>query len=214
MKNNTYVIEYGSNIQTSGNMITEGKKYTYKEGSRIGKIIVEEVIPDPEILRIRINFYVVGLITEVSHRKDFNGGYMGMWRIYDEGFYEEHLEDYYTVENPEPPPEFTPSITKAAYLKTLSGQQKEELLDHFNFIYECASLGEHELNIVYLAWLLGKGHVMLSEGFIMNEMDVEFDQYDYEISFENEDLKGGINLEYTRSFYDLEKLYTILLLSQ
>ena len=86
MKNNTFIFENESNILTTGNLITEGKRYTYKEGSRIGRIIVEEVNPDPEFLRVRVNFYEVGKIIEVSHRKDFTGGYMGMWRIYDESF--------------------------------------------------------------------------------------------------------------------------------
>ena len=216
MRNKTYIITEGSNILTTENMITEGNRYTYKEGSRIGKIIFEELIPDPEILRLKINFYEVGRIIEVSHRKDFNGGYMGMWRIYDESFYEEHLEDYYTYENMEEPREvsITPSITKAAYIKSLTPDQKEVLLSHFNTLYECHALGEHELNIAYLAWLLGEKHVMISDGFIMNDMNVEFNQDDYEISFEDEDTPGGVNLELTRSYYELDKIYTKLNLAQ
>ena len=210
MKNNTFIFEDGSNILTTGNLITEGNKYTYKEGSRIGKIIVEEVIPDPDFLRIKINFYVVGRIIEVSHRKDSKGGYMGMWRIYDESFYEENHEDYYTVEKPEVPVMPTPSITKAAYINRLTADQKDVLLNHFNTIYECTVLGEHELNITYLAWLLGEGHVKVSDDFIMNDMDVEFNQDDYEISFEDEENPGGVNLELTRSYYDLDKVFTIL----
>lgn len=212
MKNKTYIITEGSNILTTGNMITEGNRYTYKEGSRIGKIILEELIPDPEFLRLKINFYVAGRVIEVSHRKDVEGGYMGMWRIYDESFYEENAEDFYTYENMSEPraPEITPAVTKAAFLNSLTADQKDVLLDHFNTIYECPALGEHELNIAYLAWLLGEKHVFLSEGFIMNDMNVEFNQDEYEISFENEDLRGGVNLEYTRSYYDLAAIYTKL----
>ena len=215
MKNNTYIIKEGSNVLTTGNMITEGNRYTYKEGSRIGKIIFEELIPDPEFLRLKINFYEVGRTIEVSHRKDFNGGYMGMWRIYDESFYEENVEDYYTYENMAEPrePVITPAVTKAAYINSLTAVQKEVLLSHFNTIYECAALGEHELNIAYLAWLLGKGHLHISEGFAMHEMDVEFNQDDYEITFEDE-MSGGSNLYITRSYYDTDKIYTILNLAQ
>lgn len=214
MKNNTFKIEYGSNIQTTGNRITEGKRYTYKEGSRIGKIILEELIPDPEFLRLKINFYEVGRITEVSHRKDCNGGYMGMWRIYDESFYEENLEDYYTCENMAEPREvlITPAITKTVFIKSLGKEQKEALRHHFDTIYECPALGKHELNIAYLAWLLGKGHLHISEGFAMHDMDVEFNQEDYEITFEDE-MSGGVNLYLSCSYYDTDKIYTILELS-
>ena len=215
MNNNTYVFEEGSNILTAGNRITEGKRYTYKEGSRIGKIIVEEVIPDPEFLRIRINFYEAGRTIEVSHRKDFTGGYMGMWRIYDESYYEEHVEDYYTVENMSEPGPVTPDpvITKEAFIKSLGKEQKDLLLDHFDSIYECPALGEHELNIVYLAWLLGEKHVMISDGLIMHDMDVEFNQDDYEITFEDE-MSGGVNLDLTRSYYDTDRIFAILDLSK
>lgn len=210
MKNNTYIFEKGSNIMTTGNLMTEGSRYTYKEGGRIGKIIFEKLIPDLEYLRLQINFYIVGRTIEVSHLKDFSGGYMGMWRIYDESFYDKNVDDYHTYEKKEEPPVFTPSITKAAFVESLTVNQKELLLSHFDTIYECPILGEHELNIAYLAWLYGNGHVMQSEEFTMTNMDVEFNEEDYEIGFEDEDNQGGVNLELTRSFYDLDKVYAII----
>jgi hypothetical protein len=44
-------------------------------------------------------------------------------------------------------------------------------------------------------------------------MEVEFDQDDYEITFEDEKCRGGVNLELTRSWYDLDRIYTLMVLS-
>ena len=48
---------------------------------------------------------------------------------------------------------------KENLLNNLTAVQKEELLKHFNTIYECIELSETENKIIYLAWLWDSGIV-------------------------------------------------------
>ena len=201
------------NIRTTEGLITIGKRYTYKEGGRIGKITVEKVIPDAEYLRLQIYFYKVDLRIEVSHRLDYEGGYMGMWYICDESYYNENIEYYNTWEHYEDPPEIVPTLTKALFIAELSGEQKELLVRHFNLIYECAELNKKELNLTYLAHLLGEELVMQSEGMIIIDVKVEFIFHDYKEYIEDENESGTVNLFLIREFYQLDKVYKDILKS-
>lgn len=48
----------------------------------------------------------------------------------------------------------------------------------------------------------------------MNDMDVEFNQDNYEISIKNGELQVGVDVELTRYFYDLDLIHTLLVLSR
>jgi hypothetical protein len=104
-------------------------------------------------------------------------------------------------------------MTREGFVRNLSPVQKELLGAHFNTLYACDALGEHELNITYLAWLVGKELLHFGNDLIMADPGVEFNEKDYEITFEDETLAGGINLELTDAFYNLDRIYTILVLS-
>ena len=100
---------------------------------------------------------------------------------------------------------------KSMVINNLTDDQKKELLSHFNTIYECTELGEHEYKIIYLAWLWANGFVVRSESgmstFDGGEAGVPIT--DYEIAIEDED-KGGVNLDLTRMYYDLDKMIALM----
>lgn len=89
--------------------------------------------------------------------------------------------------------------------------QKEELLCHFNTIYECTELSETENKIIYLAWLWKNGHVFkLGEGwFHFDETEAGVPIDDYEVTFEAEP-SGGTNLSLFYDYYEIDKIMAIL----
>jgi hypothetical protein len=100
---------------------------------------------------------------------------------------------------------------KSLVLSKLTVDQKKELLAHFNSIYECTELGEHEYKIIYLAWLWANGFVVRSESgmrtFDAGEAGVPIT--DYEITIED-DHKGGVNLDVTSMYYDIDKIIKLM----
>lgn len=93
------------------------------------------------------------------------------------------------------------------FKQSLSQERKSELLEHFNTIYECHKLGEHELKIAYLAHLWENGYVYAEQdGFpFIDEHETGINMDEYEITIEAEDA-GGVNLDLLYSFYDFDSL--------
>lgn len=100
---------------------------------------------------------------------------------------------------------------KENLLNNLTAVQNEELLQHFNTVYECNELSETENKIIYLAWLWKNGHVFtLGEGWLQfDETQAGVTLGDYEITFESEP-SGGANLSLFYDYYGLEKIMAIL----
>lgn len=100
---------------------------------------------------------------------------------------------------------------KVLVLKNLSDEQKKEALAHFNSVYECNVLTEHEYRIIYLAWLWSNGFVNKTENGMttFEESETGVPLTDYEITIEDE-VSGGVNLDLMRSYYDLDKLIQLM----
>ena len=98
--------------------------------------------------------------------------------------------------------EVTSSITPA---------QKQALLAHFNEIYECKELTDHEYNMIYLAWMWAKGIVRPDE-MGMSYFDQEeagVDLFDYELTIEV-DPSGGVNLDILHDYYKVDKIIDLM----
>ena len=95
----------------------------------------------------------------------------------------------------------------------LTSEKLNLIKSHFEEIYECKTLTDHELKISYLAYLWKNHQVILTEdgNEILNETSLGIDMYeDYELTVETypED-SGGVDLGIMHIFYnltDLEKL--------
>lgn len=100
---------------------------------------------------------------------------------------------------------------KETLIQTLTAEQKKALLQHFNTIYECEELSETENKIIYLAWLWKEGYVKsVSDGpRIFDEIEAGVPLTYYEITFEDEN-SGGINLDLTYDFYEIDKIIEII----
>ena len=82
----------------------------------------------------------------------------------------------------------------------------DSIIKHFDEIYETTELSDHEWNMVYLAWLLCKGHVSVTD-FSSLEFDskqITLDEKAYEITFEGS--SGGFNYELLYDYYEMEKM--------
>ncbi|MFW6272223.1 MAG: hypothetical protein ACOC2U_00370 [bacterium] len=102
-------------------------------------------------------------------------------------------------------------MQKAELKNKLQETQKEKLLAHFNEIYECHELGEHEYNIIYLAWLWADGFVIKDEyGSMLDNSVKDVGYNDYEITFEDGEGGGGMNLDYFYVFYQLDKIMELM----
>ena len=102
--------------------------------------------------------------------------------------------------------------TVKEFIQELSSSKKDELLRHFNDIYECEKLTDHENNIIFLAWLWDNGYVHQDEegGFpFIDETETGLPFETYEITFEDED-PGGVNLGLTYIYYELNKIIDII----
>lgn len=97
-------------------------------------------------------------------------------------------------------------------MATLSSAQHESILAHFNRIYECEQLGERELRMVYLAYLLKNDWLVNDGGWLHIHSSVrEVTDADYELT--DEETQGdaeGVNLELTIDYYNLDKLAELL----
>lgn len=101
-------------------------------------------------------------------------------------------------------------MKKAELISQLSAAQEREMLQHFNSIYECTKLTDHEYNIIYLAWLWSNGHIIEDDSVSMLDdsvTDVKMD--DYEITFEADE-GGGINLDFFYVFYQLDRIMELM----
>lgn len=88
----------------------------------------------------------------------------------------------------------------------LDEQKLQNILDHFNTIYECPELSEHEMKIAYLAWLWKEGYVYGDGGqeYILEE-ETGMEIMEYEISIEA-DPPGGVNLFVLYDFYNFDEM--------
>ena len=96
-------------------------------------------------------------------------------------------------------------------IRNLTPEQKQALLEHFDQIYECKELTDHEYKIIYLALMWATGKVYrLEDGFPeFDENEAEISMTDYEITFEDED-SVGVNLDWTYIYYSLDKIIKII----
>ena len=101
-------------------------------------------------------------------------------------------------------------LQKSELKNQLTESQKSQLLKHFDSIYECSQLGEHEYNIIYLAWMWAYGYVREDEfGSMIHDSITEVNLEDYEISFEDGE-GGGINLNFFYDFYQLDEIIDLM----
>ena len=100
------------------------------------------------------------------------------------------------------------TLTFTQFKEQLTSTQLEKLLAHFDSIYECKALGNHEFKIAYLAYLWKNKKVILgNQGYdIPDAKALGIDVFsDYEITFEDED-SGGVNLGVLHSYYLINEL--------
>ncbi len=103
-------------------------------------------------------------------------------------------------------------ISKLDYItRSLTDGQKKLLLEHFNSIYECNELAEHEYRIIYLAWLWTNGFVYREQNGMSNidKKTSDLPLSAFEINFEDDD-KGGVNLDLTYNFYGLDEIISFM----
>ena len=100
---------------------------------------------------------------------------------------------------------------KSEVIRNLTTDQKTALLSHFNSIYECTELSDHENNIIYLAWMWANGLIYKEENGMstFEESLAGVPLTDYEIDYED-DLKAGINLDLTYSFYNIDEIIKLM----
>jgi hypothetical protein len=101
--------------------------------------------------------------------------------------------------------------TKNEIIAGLSQEQIQALVQHFNNIYECPALSDHEHKMIYLVRMKADGILYrTSEGILEFDPHIAGVSYsDYEITFED-DNSGGVNLDLTWDFHDLDKVHTIM----
>ncbi len=101
--------------------------------------------------------------------------------------------------------------SKEEIIARLTDELKKSLIVHFNSIYECKELEEHEYKIIYLAWLWANGLVYKGKDGMttFEESETGVPLTDYEITIEDE-VSGGVNLDLMRSYYDLDKLIQLM----
>ena len=97
---------------------------------------------------------------------------------------------------------------KEQFISNLTAEQKETLRQHFDTIYECPEMTEHEFKIAYLAWLWANGKVydIGNHHLVIDEKESGVDMNDYEITFEDDYEHGGISLQYMYDYYTFDQL--------
>ena len=95
-------------------------------------------------------------------------------------------------------------------IDSLSGEQKKKLVEHFDSIYECSELSDHEYRIIYLAWLWANGFVYREENgmSIIDEKNSDLPLNAFEITFEDEK-PAGVNLDLFYSLYGIDRIIEI-----
>lgn len=102
-------------------------------------------------------------------------------------------------------------MNKTELINKLTEEEKKKFLEHFDAIYECKQLGEHEYKIIYLAWLWANGYVFREQHGMseFNESEVGISLDDYEITFEDED-SGGVNLDTMYMYYGIDEMIELM----
>jgi hypothetical protein len=95
------------------------------------------------------------------------------------------------------------------FKESISQEQDIAIVKHFNEIYQCNVLSEHEYKIAYLAYLWKHGKVVSDNGFFDVEKGLGVSIMDFELTFEIEQ-SGGVNLEITKDYYQLVRLMELL----
>ena len=97
---------------------------------------------------------------------------------------------------------------KEQFISSLTAEQQETLRQHFDTIYECPEMTEHEFKIAYLAWIWANGNVYNEGdmGFNFYEEETGIQMEEYEITFEDDYELGGVNLDYMYGYYSLGEL--------
>ena len=100
---------------------------------------------------------------------------------------------------------------KQDVISNITPEQKQSLLAHFNEIYECKELTDHEYNMIYLAWMWANDLVYkLDDGWYeFDEDKTGMSIKDYEITFEAEP-SGGSNLDLLYDYYNLDKMMKLM----
>jgi hypothetical protein len=100
---------------------------------------------------------------------------------------------------------------KEEMINQLSTEQKNALIKHFDEIYECDALDQHEYKMIWLAWLWANGHIhTLDSGQrVFDEKVAGVPLSDYEITIEDE-VSNGINLDVLYHFHGLDRIIDIL----
>lgn len=114
-----------------------------------------------------------------------------------------------TTKNQKPLTQKNMTLTFSQFKEQLNPAQLDKILVHFNDIYECAKLEDHELKICYLAYLWKNKEVVFNEfGYeIPNAAALGIDvEADFTITFEDEDAAGFVNLGLLHDYYVFIKL--------
>lgn len=96
-------------------------------------------------------------------------------------------------------------------IDSLTGDQKKKLIEHFDSIYECSELTDHEYKIIYLAWLWVNGFIYMDESgmSMIDEKNSDLPFSAFEITIEDE-VTGGINLDLMYTFYSIDKIISLM----
>ena len=82
----TFTVD-SSNICTSGNVISIGKEYQYREGGMLERVIIEDISFKKFFLCVKVYFFELDRRVTCTHLM-VPSGYSGMWRIWDKGHYD------------------------------------------------------------------------------------------------------------------------------
>lgn len=107
----------------------------------------------------------------------------------------------------------TDIISLKQFIQGLTDTVKKDIVQHFDSIYLCSALAEHEEKIIYLAYLWREG-LILQDGHGMATIDsrvTDVEDMDYELTFEVEEgNEGGTNLDVTYEYYQLGDLIELI----
>jgi|SRR5690554_1888011 len=102
-------------------------------------------------------------------------------------------------------------LSKKEFETQLDKSKLAQLIQHFDSIYFCENLSEHEKNIIYLAYLWKNKRVHNEgDGFIFIDDSIrDVSDIDFELTFEVEE-SGGTNLNITYDYYYFDDLMKIV----
>lgn len=211
---NTFCIQ-NPMVCTTGNILTIGEKYMYKEGAYIAEVILKAVRNTEEFLYFDLYFCLQDKTIQVF-MKHGNFGFSGMNRLWDHSrleLYKDEMIEWEERNKPnQPEPDFSACQTTCAqYIATLTEEQIDKLIIHFNTLYICPELSVHEQRMTWLAWLLGEKQYIPDPDFEIIDMTVGgFKKEDFAITFESEDT-GKIDFGFLKAFYRLDEMYENIL---